>query len=208
MPRTLDLVGQKFSRWTVLSKHPERGDRGRVLWLCKCECGVKRLVAAASLRNGRSHSCGCYSSERKKSHGKSRTPIYLVWRGMLKRCELPSHDQYRNYGGRGISVCSRWRTFENFYADMGDRPKGMSLDRINNDGNYEPSNCRWASQTTQIRNKRNTAFIRYNGKRVALAAVCESLGVPLKRTRNRLAAGWPVKDALDPERQSRWRTGR
>jgi ribosomal protein S16 len=126
---------------------------------------------------------------------------------MLKRCNNEKHEQYPNYGGRGIRVCDRWRTFENFYADMGDAPDGHTIDRVNNNGDYEPSNCRWSTQKTQIRNKRNTAFIEYEGKQVPLAQVCETLGLPLKRTRNRIYAGWSVSDALQHKRRSKWHRG-
>lgn len=202
MAKRIDLTGQRFGRWTVIAPHKPP------LWECECDCGTKRLVQAPSLKIGSSKSCGCYKDERVKTHGKSGTPIYEVWRTMLKRCNSPTSRQYHNYGARGIRVCERWHTFENFYADMGDAPEGKSLDRIDNDGNYEPSNCRWTTQKQQIRNKRNTSRVMYRGKTVPLAELCEKRGLPLKRVRNRIYAGWPLEQALDPDKQSRWRTGR
>lgn len=202
MAKSRSPASERYSRWTVVSKlHGS-------LWLCRCDCGTEKLVISSTVKSGRSKSCGCYKLERARTHGKSRTPIYELWSAMIKRCYTPSNGQYPNYGGRGISVCRRWHTFENFYADMGERPKGMSLDRIDNDGDYKPSNCRWTTQKQQIRNKRNTARVMYQGKHVSLAELCEQRELPLKRVRNRLYAGWTVEQALDPERQSRWRTGR
>jgi hypothetical protein len=124
---------------------------------------------------------------------------------MLKRCRNPNNAQFHNYGGRGIRVCERWQKFENFYADMGDKPEGMSLDRHpDHDGNYEPGNCRWATQTQQIRNKRNTARVTYEGEEVSLAELCEQKGLKLRRIRQRLAAGMPIERALMPGKHNRW----
>ena len=166
--RLIDLGGQRFGRWRVVGPHPERMRYGRrrhavaVLWQCVCDCGEQRLVFGSNLRAGYSKSCGCLKREqtikRSTKHGHARrgnhTSIYDRWVSMRQRCFDPGHPCYPDYGGRGISICDDWRSFENFYADMLDPPLGLSIDRINNDGNYEPSNCLWASASVQVRNRR------------------------------------------------------
>ena len=204
MAKNLDLTGKKFGRWSVIKKQERRGLYGSVPWLCQCDCGVQRDIVASTLVDGRSRSCGCWKSEKARTHGKSRTAIYELWSGMLKRCSNTNSEQYANYGGRGIQVCERWKKFENFYADMGECPAGHSLDRIDNNGNYEPRNCRWATQKQQVRNKQNTFMVEFEGKQIALAELCERHGLPLKRTRNRIVVGWPLEEALNPNKVSRW----
>lgn len=157
MGKLVDLTGQSFGRWTVLNREGKKG--GFVSWLCRCECGKRNVVASNSLRTGNSKSCGCYTLEKITTHGKNKNyviaPEYKTWHMMVQRCTNPNNDGYGDYGGRGIKVCDRWLNFEDFYADMGDRPSlKYSLDRIDNNGNYEPSNCRWATQTDQSRNQR------------------------------------------------------
>jgi hypothetical protein len=170
--KLVDLAGMKFGRWTVLALHPKRCAKA-VRWHCVCDCGSERLVTGPHLRHGQSRSCGCLRRETTKTlrtkHGQAkrdkrgkRTRIYSRWTSMLQRCNNPNNNSFANYGARGIRVCERWLSFENFFADMGHPPRGKSLDRINVDGNYEPSNCRWASIFEQARNKRRA---RWEGQR-------------------------------------------
>ncbi|MGH8520138.1 MAG: hypothetical protein ACREU9_01570 [Gammaproteobacteria bacterium] len=166
---------------------------------------MKTLALSANLRKGNSKSCGCLKreqlAERRTTHGHtaggSETKAYSAWWRMTRRCLNKNHDRYQYYGGRGIMVCERWRRFANFFADMGDPPKGYSIDRIDNDGNYEPGNCRWATRTEQVRNRRTTVKVAYEGTSTPLAALCERFGVDYDRTWERIkVSGWTVEQAL------------
>jgi hypothetical protein len=161
MRRFIDLTGRRFGRWVVIKKHPERQRYPGcvfILWLCRCDCGTERPVIGNSLRQGTSTNCGCLKREnfikRVTMHGMSKTAIYAVWKAMRQRCSNPNHPEYVNYGARGVCVCQRWESFELFYSDVGDPPAGLTLDRRNNDGNYEPGNWRWATRSEQNTNRR------------------------------------------------------
>ena len=171
MPK-VDMIGKKFNRWTVLKDDgfTEGKNKRYYRYLCVCDCGTVRSVIGRSLRKGITKSCGCLQKERAAAaqvkHGHASrggtTRTYYTWTGMIARCTQPHHGHYKYYGARGIKVCDRWlNSFENFLADMGERPAGRTIDRKNNDGNYEPSNCRWATPKEQVRNqrKRGTALL-------------------------------------------------
>lgn len=154
-----DICGLKFGRLTVNEFVEVR--KSCAYWLCSCECGNEKVVRGDSLRLGYIKSCGCLRNEtaavnceKTISHGHSRTPLYRVWSSMKSRCGNPASPAYKHYGGRGISVCDRWQKYENFFADMGYPPPGLTLERIDVNGNYEPSNCKWATWAEQNRNKR------------------------------------------------------
>ncbi len=151
------MAGRKFGLMSVIARAPENDRHGNVRWECQCECGRPIVVLGSSLRTGNTTSCGlCLRAERTRTHGLSETRVYKTWTAMKDRCSNPKNKAYANYGGRGIAVCDRWmNSFESFYADVGDRPSDQhSIDRINNDGNYEPSNCRWATKSQQQSNQR------------------------------------------------------
>ena len=153
----LELAGQVFGRWAVVRFHSS--DRKIVKWWCRCECGTERAVRTSKLREGVSQSCGCLARQNQRAaiatHQMTRTPPYYAWRSMWKRCTNPRTSGYRNWGGRGIRVCDEWQTFEAFWRDMGPTwQRGLTLDRIDNEGNYEPQNCRWATWSQQVRNRR------------------------------------------------------
>ena len=164
-----DLRGQKFGRLTVI-ECVGVNSRNNLLWKCRCSniddngeehCGKETTVISSSLISNKTQSCGCYCRERllesNIKHGKCGSGEYITWCSMIERCSNHNNKSYKYYGGRGIIVCDRWRhSFENFYEDMGDRPEGMTIDREDNDGNYEPSNCRWATIEEQCYNKRTT----------------------------------------------------
>jgi hypothetical protein len=153
-----DIMGQRFSRVTVVRLMPERKNRG-ALWLCECTCGAQIIVAGNSLQTGNTSSCGCLKREIITTHGLSGHELFHTWQMMIERCENPNVENFHLYGGRGIKVCERWRhSFPNFLADMGERPSpNHSVDRYPNlDGNYEKDNCRWATQRQQTLNRRKS----------------------------------------------------
>lgn len=198
-PHKIDISGQRFGRWEVMSR--AKGSK----WHCRCDCGAERVVTGSSLKLGKSQSCGCYSRERSTTHGMERTSIYNIWAHMLRRCTNPNASSYAHYGGRGIKVCDRWRSFENFYADMGDRPtSGHSLDRINNNGNYEPGNVRWATAKQNIRNRRTTATVTINSRTLPVADIAEAHGIKPRIVRDRLRRGLTIEEAVSRERRGRW----
>lgn len=205
MATRIDLTGQRFGRLQVLDK-AESTPQGKAKWLCVCDCGVTLSVRSETLRRGDSMSCGCLASEmvsqRNFRHGHwlggYPTKSWLAWRNMKSRCENPKDKRFNVYGARGVKVCERWQEFENFFADMGMPPsKNHSIDRIDVDGNYEPSNCRWVTQKTQQRNRSNNRIIEFNGKRQCLSQWAEEYGISQKRLRTRIERdGWDIEKAL------------
>lgn len=152
MPRpAIDIAGMIFGTWTVLERADSKYKVAR--WLCRCTCGIERVISGASLRSGGSRNCGCQNTRCLK-HGESRSREYYSWRAMMQRCYTPTHVGFKNYGGRGITVCPEWHKFEQFLADMGRRPPARTLDRVDNEGPYAPSNCRWATASQQNQNRR------------------------------------------------------
>lgn len=192
-------VGNRYGRLTVvvLSHKTRYGCQ----WLCKCDCGKEVVVGGVQLRNGRKRSCGCLEKERlrtfnekMKANAKYKKPskIYQAWANMKQRCFNKNALEYNSYGGRGITVCDDWvkssASFEKWALENG-YAEGLTLDRIDVDGNYEPSNCRWIDQRRQLRNKRDTIYIEYNGERKPLIDFCEELGVPYDRAFDRIRRG-------------------
>lgn len=193
-----DLSGRIFGRLTVL-RFAGLNQR-HATWRCVCSCGKEKTVFDCALKSGGTKSCGCWSAEnvgnRSRTHGLSGTPEYKVWRAMFQRCEDESAKNYPRYGGRGISICKRWRVFENFIADMGARPSNEhSIDRINNNGNYEPSNCRWATREEQYA---NTSVLKPIGGFPSRIAACREAGISTATLASRLKRGLSVEEALMP----------
>jgi hypothetical protein len=195
-----DLTGQRFTKLVVLGwiKDPKNGRMG---WLCKCDCETLRMVRTSVLLNGQHRSCGCaqrqHLSESRKKHGMKGTPTYSSWISARKRCRNPKSPDYYLYGGRGIKFCSRWDDFENFLNDMGLRPSmAYSLDRIDVNGDYEPGNCRWATQREQGNNTRCNRLLEFNGKSQSLAQWAREIGISRDTLGKRLESGWSVEKAL------------
>lgn len=165
MPKPIDITGHRFGRLVAVSFVPKQG------WLCHCDCGHKAVIQRTNLKNGVTQSCGCLHRELARAkllkHGHTswqgpKSKTYMCWRGMIARCTNPKMQNWKWYGGRGITVCDRWRhSFKNFLADMGEKPPGLSIDRIDVNGNYEPSNCRWATSSEQFRNRERGARGRF-----------------------------------------------
>ena len=173
-------------------------------WLCRCDCGLTTEVATRSLRSGHIRSCGCLLTkarasfgDRMRTHGSSDSREHHSWSGMKGRCNNPQNPNYKSYGGRGIKVCQRWEaSFSDFLADMGICPNGMSLDRIDVHGDYEPSNCRWATSAEQAANKQNSRPLTINGTTMGLNAWAKHVAISPTRLYRRLQDGWTVEEAL------------
>lgn len=191
MPKFRDLTGQKFGSWTVLRWTKKVGQRQ--FWFCACECGTQKEVIGASLTKGVSRSCGCKGKAWCTTHGMEGTRTYGIWAGMKQRCQNPKYHGYRRYGGRGIKVCKEWQSFEGFFADIGEAPEGRSLGRIDNNKDYEKSNCRWETPTQQQRNRSNTTYITYKGATRPLAEWGEMLGISHNAMKARRRLGWSIE---------------
>lgn len=204
MSQRVDITGKKFGRLTVL-EHAGQSEGRQSMWLCRCDCGQERIVRGRNLRTGHTLSCGCHNREavskmlvkRNTTHGKSRSRTYRSWAKMKERCNNSQCKDYDNYGGRGITVCHRWEeSFEQFLADMGECPAGMSIDRIDNDNGYSPGNCRWASKKAQNNNTRANHFLEYNGQKKTISEWAEITGINAHTIHTRLRDGWSVEKAL------------
>lgn len=188
------LIGEQFGRWTIVEAIPHGFSK------CVCICGNYKTLRTSHLLRGASKSCGCYARDvtikRKLVHGQSYTATYRIWCSMRSRCSDKNSPKYKDYGGRGITVCERWNSYENFLEDMGEKPQGMSIDRINNAGSYDPTNCRWATSKEQGSNKRNNKYIKFNGETKTASEWSRVYGLSLTTLNRRIDQGWPVEIAL------------
>lgn len=180
-----DLTGKKFGRLTVIKLMGVGKDRYS-LWFCECDCGNTKLAHAGRLRNGTLRSCGCLHSEQAKEnykhcikHGLSQTRIYSIWKGMLERCENSKSKVYKHYGERGITICEEWKDIKTFYdwALNNGYKDNLEIDRIDNNGNYEPSNCKWSTRKEQTNNERRNIRVEINGEEHTLAQWAEKIGI-------------------------------
>lgn len=207
---TVNIEGMRFGRLVALRPIPNSGKSGGYLkWVFKCDCGREIVRSGKMVRSGYISSCGCLKRDYLRSknaptykHGRSNTPEFHIWSGMIHRCTNPNSKAYKNYGGRGIKVCDRWRnSFENFLADMGERPsKEYSIDRIDVNGNYEPTNCRWVLWEIQCQNKRNTKYFEYQGVKHSLREWCNIYGVKEATVKNRISKnrGYSFEELFSP----------
>lgn len=206
-----ELIGQKFGRMTVLAF--DCREKRKRWWLCRCDCGAIKRACHSDLLNGATKSCGClHGSQLAAAHaaktihghsGKRHTPTYATWHSMKQRCLNSNSSHYHLYGGKGVSICERWLTFENFLADMGRRPAGRSIDRIDSAGNYEPSNCRWATPIEQGNNTKRNVFVEYQGERFTVAQLARQKSVKPSVLGGRLDMGWDIERALTEPVQPR-----
>lgn len=192
-----DLSGLRFERLLVIS----RSTSDYKYWLCKCDCGKEKYIRGDHLRKRRTLSCGCLGKENRLKkvykHGLSYNPLYFVWASMMDRCYNTSFQDYRNYGGRGISVCDRWHKVEDFVSDMTKGySKGLQLDRIDNDGNYSPSNCRWVTRKQNNRNKRTSVYLTVGSETKTIIEWSEITGIFPDIIRIRIKKGWKGEKAL------------
>lgn len=203
-----DISGQRFGRLVALGPVGFRSGNGRRVleWLCLCDCGEQRLSHQCVLKNGRVQSCGCmrreaalYASQQGMTHGATRSPEWRSWQSMLQRCENPKNTSYASYGGRGIRVCNRWKKFENFRDDMGNRPSlKHSIDRIDVNGNYEPGNCRWATPSEQGLHLRRNVIVEAFDRKGALCGFFPegSQSKQYEFARKRIHRGWDAEKAI------------
>lgn len=189
-------VGSRFTKLTAVEQ------LSKWKWRCICDCGGQKVVQHKQLICGDNKSCGClgtgsipkHGHASKNGNGKSLT--YKCWRSMMQRCYREKDNNYLRYGAKGITVCERWHDFVNFLADMGEVPEGLTIDRKDSKGNYEPDNCRWATQTEQVRNRSITVMLEFNGKVKPMAEWAEIIGINYNCLRARIAAGWTVERAF------------
>jgi len=196
MSKLINRSGHRYGRLSVLKDSGERKE-GQVLWRCICDCGNKTTVRSSNLANGVTKSCGCFSressSKRMKTHDMTNSPEFIIWGSMIARCTNPKHKSFKRYGERGITVCDEWHKFENFYKDMGNRPKkGLTLDRIDNEKDYSKENCKWSTTKEQNRNRHNS--VSFNGECTAVAA--QRLGCSTSAIIKRLKRGWTIEKAF------------
>lgn len=189
-----NLIGQRFGRLTVIERTENKS--GRTAWKCRCDCGNITTVLANNLKRGFSKSCGCLSKElcsKRGTHRMKDTKVYREWNGIKQRCLNANNPKYKDYGGRGIKVCDEWLEFQAFYDYVSKLPhfgeEGYSIDRIDNNGNYEPDNVRWADKNTQARNKRNNRIVEYNGESMTLTEAAEKSHLKLGTLWTRLKRG-------------------
>ena len=205
MPNFIDHTGRRYGRLTVLRRARDYR-HGIPQWLCRCDCGAEKVIRAQGFVSGTTTSCGCYMRElnrhllieRTQTHGLSRTPTHRIWTLIRQRCNDEGAPSFAKYGAKGIHVCARWDSFLNFLADMGERPSPKhSIDRIDPRGNYEPGNCRWATQKEQQNNRTNNRRITWRGETMTLMQWAERTGIKRETIAARIdRLGWTVERAL------------
>lgn len=197
MAKMIDLIGRRFGRLTVIAIAPKTGSSRSIRWNCKCDCGNEHSSVSYSLLNGVTKECLSCAPKTRVKHGKYRSPEYIAWTSMKQRCSNEKNPAFRDYGGRGIIVCDRWRdSFEAFLGDMGERPSDShSIDRIDNNGNYEPSNCRWTTSEVQQNNRRDNQFVECDGIKVTVTQLARRFGKDPQRIFDVIRKGVSAQEA-------------
>lgn len=200
-----DKTGKSFGFWTVIG-FAGRDKRNATVWMCKCICGTEKKVVVGSLLKGKSKSCGCkqyeLTAEKNTKHGMAGTPTYKSWHAMIQRCE--GKGGHESYPERSISICKEWNDFNVFFSDMGIRPKGKTLDRIDNTKGYSKENCRWATSLEQMNNRSNTVFVVVNNEKLSLNDACRKYNVGISCARHRLNRGMSHQDTFTMPKITRW----
>jgi hypothetical protein len=190
-----DITGHKYGRFTVIARHG-RDKYNRTTWECLCDCGKTKIHVASHITSGQIKSCGCANFGARKTHGMSRTRIFNLWQHMWQRCTNPKQINYADYGGRGIKVCDRWKSFDAFMIDMPPREGNKSLDRIDNNGDYTPTNCKWSTQKEQCRNKRNNVLYIVDGEMLTAVEIAENNNMKYQTLYSRLRSGMAIDIAI------------
>ena len=197
MPAKINMTGERYGRLLVVEQN-KTDKRGEVWWLCRCDCGKTVAVRGSYLRTGATKSCGCLHQDSITKHGMSDTRLYSIWHAMNQRCSNKNNERYDSYGGRGITVTPEWRNFESFrdWALANDYQDDLTIDRIDNDGNYCPENCRWITNKAQQNNRRNNRIIEFNGEKKNIQEWAEKCAINPRTIRKRLQKGWTIERAL------------
>jgi hypothetical protein len=206
-----DRIGQRIGKLVVIERAANKieiaksGKKSiRACWLCVCDCGNLITASGHNLSKALSNpestagtrSCGCLMGKGNIKHGLCDSGAYQTWKSVLSRCLNPNYTAYKDYGGRDITVCDKWLTFEGFYEDMGKRPNGLTIDRIDNDKGYSKENCKWATKETQANNRRSNVILEYNGKKMTIAQWAREIGVTKGALKSRIERGWAIERAL------------
>jgi len=203
MPEIIDLSGKRFNKLLVMFKDPHSFGKG-IRWVCQCDCGSTVSVRGDELKRGQKYCSNCTPKGR-PSHGLSHLREYFIWAQMKQRCDNPDCDAYKNYGARGIIYCDRWNKFENFFEDMGLRPsKEYTLERKDNNGIYELSNCKWATRKEQARNLRHNRNLEFNGQTKCISEWGEIYGVSHDTIANRIERGWNIEASITTSPNKRY----
>lgn len=194
--RLIDRTGERYERLVVVSRAPNKGGKDtNARWVCRCDCGATVTSYGQDLARGKVKSCGCYNAEKIVKHGMARTHVYRAWIAMIQRCENPNTKNYERYGGRGITVSDEWHDFQTFFRDMGNRPAGYSIDRIDNNAGYSKENCRWSTTAQQNNNRRVNRKATINGRTQTIAEWAKEYGVTWQVMKGRVERGWSEEDA-------------
>lgn len=216
MSKKIDLTGQRFNQLLVI-KESGRNKEGKVIWLCKCDCGNYHKTLGKYLRNGNATSCGCRrkkilaeTTQRQTTHKMINTRLYTIWRGMRQRCNNVNSCSYQNYGGRGISICEEWNDFMKFYkwSINNGYEEHLTIDRIDNNGNYEPNNCRWVTRKKQGNNNRHNHYLTYKGETKTMSEWSDITGIEYRTLRSRINSyHWSIEKALETPIRPRRKVG-